>query len=254
MLIISVIEDIQYLNKRVQEIMQMGWINSHSKNWSSCGILFEKLIGKEVENFEIPDFGNIEIKTKCSTKEEYVTLFSANPDRCLFEIEKIRDKYGYPDKQNKNFKVFNLGFYGNKYKRVSNQLAFRIEIDYQNKEVLLCSRNNYNKETTIITSWTFDMLEEKLNRKLRYLLMIDASKMMVNNCLYYKYYNYNFYKLKGFETFIKLIELGYVTITFKIGVFRYGRKYGQTHNHGTSFAIKEKDLELLFSKININHL
>lgn len=242
-------EDIKFLTKRFNEISNLGWINSHSKSHASGGLLFEKLIGKEVENFELPDFGNVEIKTKTSIKEEYITLFNATPDRCLFEIKRIHDMYGYPDQKNKDFKVFNLSFYSNYYTKVSNGYRFELLVDYQQKEVLLVRINNYKLKKTIVTSWSFNLLEEKLTRKLKYLLFIKANKKLVHNELYYKYYEYNFYQLKNMDCFIKLIEAGKIRVTFNIGVFRVGKRYGQTHDHGTSFAIKEKNLPLLFNKL-----
>lgn len=76
--------------KDIQEIINNNkWVKAIGKGSSSVGITLESLLGKERENFEIPDYYGIEIKTKYSTWEEYVTLFSAVPDSYLFEIRRL---------------------------------------------------------------------------------------------------------------------------------------------------------------------
>lgn len=57
------------------------------------------------------------------------------------------------------------------------------------------------------------------------------------------------FELRDTQTFFNLIEQGKIRITFHIGVFYSGKRYGQIHDHGTSFEIKEQDLDLLFNKI-----
>lgn len=182
----------QKLKSYLQIIINNNWINSHSKTYASGGLLFEKLIGKETENFELPDFGNFEIKTKASIKEEHITLFNATPDRNLFEIKRIQNIYGYPDQKSKKFKVFNLSFYCNKYTIASNQNYFYLTIDQNTKEIILYNKNKFKQTKEIVTSWSFELLEEKLLRKLRYMLFVKAKKKLIHNELYYKFINYNF--------------------------------------------------------------
>ena len=57
------------------------------------------------------------------------------------------------------------------------------------------------------------------------------------------------YKLKNFDTFINLIDLGVIEITFKIGVHKSGSKLGKVYDHGTDFSIKASNIELLYDKI-----
>ena len=90
------------------------WVEGKSKGFGDAGITLEAILGKERENFELPDYQGIEIKTKYSTKESYITLFTAVPDSYLFEIKRIVREYGYPDSNYPEFKVFNLSLYGNR--------------------------------------------------------------------------------------------------------------------------------------------
>ena len=99
--------------------------------------------------------------------------------------------------------------------------------------------------------WDFETIKEKLEKKLLYLAYIKAWPKKLNGIEYYKYYDIQFYQLKKFEEFLKLIEQGIIRITFKIGVFREGMRKGETHDRGTGFEIQETDLEKLFSLIKI---
>ena len=58
---------------------------------------------------------------------------------------------------------------------------------------------------------------------------------------------YNRYIL--FTLFLKLIDDGKISITFRIGVFKSGKRKGQIHDHGTEFGIDEINLQLLFDEI-----
>lgn len=245
----TVKQDIIKLKAYLTTIINRGWINSHSKTYASGGLLFEKLIGKEIENFELPDFGNFEIKTKTSTKEEYITLFNACPDRHLFDIKRIQRLYGYPDQKNKKFKVFNQSMYCNKYTKTSDRNLFYLFLNKDEKQIILYHLDNITSKKEIVTSWSFDLLEEKLLRKLRYLLFVKARKRLEHNELFYKFTTYTFFKLTDSNTFFDLLQKGKIRITFHIGVFFSGKRYGQIHDHGTSFEIKESDLKLLFQEL-----
>lgn len=242
-------DDIEKLTKYLISIKKQGWINSHSKTYASGGLLFEKLIGKEVENFELPDFGNFEIKTKSSIKEEYITLFNATPDRNLFEVKRIRDLYGYPDYKNKKFKVFNQSFYCNKFTRTSDQNSFYLSLDDSSQNVILYHIDNFTLDKEIVTSWTFELLEEKLIRKLKYMLFVKARKKLTHNELDYKFTEYTFFELKNSKAFFNLLKEGKIRISFHIGVFYSGKRYGQIHDHGTGFEIEEDSLSSLFNKL-----
>ena len=49
-----------------------------------------------------------------------------------------------------------------------------------------------------------------------------------------------------YNEFIKLIESGVITITFMIGIYKNGKRFGQIHDRGTSFTINEREIELLY--------
>lgn len=237
-------------NEIKKKVITNEWIESKSKGNSGVGITLETLLQKEKENFEIPDYKGIELKAKCSKKETHITLFSAVPDSYLFEIKRILQKYGYPDKQYPKFNVFNLSVYGNRKLKLNNHY-FKLYVDWKNKKVIL---RIYDKKLNIIdelTSWSFDMLQEKLERKLNKLALVHAERKFEHNVVYFKYNYIDFYKLISFERFLILIENGMIRITFRISIYKNGKRFGQIYDHGTCFSINECDISRLFEKIEL---
>ena len=57
-------------------------------------------------------------------------------------------------------------------------------------------------------------------------------------------------KLRGFDSFIDLIDKGIIEITFKIGMHKFGNKVGKPYDHGTDFSIKVSNLDLLYDKLS----
>ena len=70
--------------------------------------------------------------------------------------------------------------------------------------------------------------------------------------LFYRYLSISFYRLRSFETFLKLLETGIISVSFKLGYFKSGEHYGEIYDHGTSFDISKEDLEKLFEPIYLD--
>lgn len=227
------------------------WVVSKCKGKGAGGITLESLLDKDVENFELPDYNGVELKTKYSKKETYITLFSATPDSYLFEIKRLQKEYGYPDKQLPQFNIFNLAVYGN-YKVKLNDHYFKLYVDYNNKKVVL---RIYDKDFRIVdelVSWSFDILKEKLERKLKYLVIIHADRKFEHNQVLFKYKNIKFYELTSFERFLWLIENGMIKIVFRVSVYKGNYRYGEVYDHGTAFSIDEKYISRLFNSVHIS--
>lgn len=238
------------LIKEFENIKKMGWIKSKRNDYGGIGRTFEELIGVKENEFPIPDFGNIEIKTKRAYSKSYTNLFNSTPTGPHYhEVENLRIKYGYPDKILKNFKVLNTSIYANSINKVGKNYFFKLTINKEKKKIYLTILNSNLEIIENSTYWDFDDLEEKLYRKMKYLAFIKAYTKKINNDEYFKYYEMKLYKLKEFNDFIKLIEKGIIRINLKIGIFRSGNKKGNICDHGTSFCIKENDLDKLYNLI-----
>lgn len=241
-------KDIILLTKEFQRIKNMGWIHTMRKGNTGVGYTFEKLIGKEEENFEIPDFGKIEIKTKCSGEDFPISLFTASPDGDIVSpIERLQEKYGYPDRDYPQFKVLNIPITTKEYTNLGNYKFFKLRVNRKEEKVELISI--YKGKMEIFISWSFYILEKKIASKLKCLAIVEASKKTLASGDYYKYEKINFYKLTSFDEFINLIEAGKITIKFKISIYKKGPKLGKRHDRGTSFSIYAQDLNLLYKRI-----
>ena len=90
--------------------------------------------------------------------------------------------------------------------------------------------------------------------KLKYLALIPVSKKIYFGKTYFKYHNLKLYKLKSFDKFLELIEDGTISVNMKISFYTSKEKYGKIQDKGTTFEIKEKDLEKLFTRIDISNI
>ena len=244
--------DIKLLYEKFLEIKRMGWIESKRKGSTGVGYTFEELLNKPEENFPIPDFNGIEIKTCRKYTRRDIHLFTCTPDGdYLFPIKRIVKILGYPDKVLKDSKIFNLSFSGDKYTDIGIFKKGKIIVNRKEKKLDFFVIKNDGRIVNIYTSWSFEMLEEKLNLKLKYLARIIADSKRINDIEYFNYRKIKFYKLKDFDTFISLIENGYIQVCFNIGIFRDGNRKGKIHDRGVGFSINEKDINLLYDEINI---
>lgn len=241
--------DILALKEKLDKIKNLGWIECKNKNKSVTGKTLENLLEINPDNFEIPDYNTIEIKSKVSKRENYIDLFCATPDSYVLETKRLYDKYGYLDSN--NYKILNFVLYGEFLKPINNEYSAKLRIDYKNKKVIMEIYNKDNELIDNLSSWSFELLEEKLCRKLNYVCLVEGDKKFSHNVLYVKYDKYKFYKLKKFSNFIQLLKRGQVRISFTLGVYKSGSKSGKMHDHGTQFSIRKENIKLLFDEIEL---
>lgn len=242
--------NIRQLESKFNEIVKMGWIEYDKINYGAIGETFEKLIGLTPNDLQIPDFGNIEIKTKSSAKFSYVCLFTCAPTGPHYhEVEIIKDLYGYPDSTFKKFNVFNGDVFANKLNKIGIRFNFKLNVYRQENKIRLSVYDRKKQKIEESTYWDFDILEEKLIRKLTYLALVDTEKKIVNGKLLFKYKKLRIYKLKSFNTFIDLLEKGLIKVTFKISVFKDPKRLGKIHDRGTAFSIESKNINMLFNLV-----
>lgn len=237
------------LYNKYKSIKNYGWIKSKRLGTGGIGYTFEYLIGKPEENFPIPDFEGIEIKTSRHNSWGKIHLFHATPDgEYLFPIKDILNMLGYPDKDFPEYKVFNFSLNAKEYKNIGYSKKAKIVVDKDKEKIYLIAKKKSNQNLNLSISWSFELLKQRLSLKLKYLAIVKAKSKKENNCEYFKYDRISFYKLRSFENFIELLERGKIDVTFMIGIHKSGKRFGQTHDRGTAFTIKEKDIDLLYDK------
>lgn len=234
-------DDMISLYRKFLDIRKLGFIKSMRKGSTGIGYTFETLLGKNEENFEIPDYKSIEIKVKRRYSKGFITLFNATPDNNFFVIQKIYDKFSYLEKKSSKYKVF-MGSVNSKEVTNIGIYKFILFIDWESKCVRLLVYDKYFHLIDTSISWTFNLLKNKLYRKMKFLAIIKTDTKIENNEEYFKYSYIRFYSLKDFDTFLNLIDEGKIRITFKINVDKNSKTPGKVHDHGTGFDIHEKDL------------
>ncbi len=244
------VEEFQKLYNEFTRIKRKRWIKSLRKGPTGIGYTFETLLNKPEDNFSIPDYYGIELKTMKYLSMQKIHLFCATPDGdTLFPIKRVVNAIGYPDKDYPEYKILNIELKATEYTHFGYKIA-KIKINWEEKKIDLLAYNTYGKNYKLETSWSFEMLEKSFYRKLSYLAVIKACTKTINQEEYFYYNNINFYRIKNFQKFIELIEEGIVTLSFHIGIFKEQEKLGKPHDRGTGFSIMEKDLSKLFTPID----
>lgn len=241
---------IKELYEIFDSIKRMGWVKSIRNDWGGIGRTFEHLLGSNENNFEIPDYNGIEIKTKRAYSSSNITLFSCAPEVPHYhEIERLRNLYGYPDSIDKNYKILNTSVCCNEISKVGLYFYFKLKIDKHKKKIFLLIFDSYKNLIEDKVYWDFDTLYEKLYRKLEYMALAKALVKRKNKEEFFKFYKLTIYKLKSFDTFINCINNGEIKISFRIGIYKSGKYKGKIYDHGTSFNISETNLTKIYDLI-----
>lgn len=242
---------IKKLNEEFIKIKKMGWVKSVNRGSNGIGFTFESLLGISKNELEIPDYNGIELKTRRYSSTSYIILFSCKPEgKYYHEVERIKDEYGYPHSIFCEYKILNNSVYANKKNKIGQKYYFKLEVSREDEKIYLLVYNINNELLEREVYWAFDILKEKLYRKLKWLALVKAysKKCYSERSEYFKYDNIKTYCLKNFETFINLLERGIIRVNFKLNIKTKGDKIGQIHDHGTSFDIQEHDILKLFDK------
>lgn len=252
--LVNDLQDVEMLTEKFERIHNYGWIKSLHNGTGAIGRTIETLLGLDENTLQIPDYGNIEIKTHTTNSDKPIGLFKATFDNTFFEAKRIKDTYGYPDKVLKKCKVLNGNVYGNRCSFIGLRYKFQLYVDWNTKRVYLLIFDKFNTIVDSSIYWTFSLLKERLYGKLRLLAYIEASQKFIGVDKYFYYKSIEFYQLKGFNTFLHLIEDGKIVVKLCLSVFRAGKRKGQMHDHGTCFSIHRDDLNLLFTKYEASQL
>lgn len=240
-------ENIYKLRREFNRIRKMGYVKTIRDGYGGIGFTFEYLLVKEEDSLEIPDFYGIEIKTKRAYSKSYISLFNAVPTgSCIHETKRLRDCYGYPYKNDKNLKKLNTEIFASCVTRVGLWYYFQLYVDWERQKLILFVYDYKKKLIDDSTYWDFDILKEKLERKLQVLALVKAWTNNIGGKEYFKYYKMNIYLFRDFNSFLLAIEEGYVSVKLSIGSYCDSKKYGMVKEHGVSFSISEENILNVF--------
>lgn len=240
------------LNKKFEKIKALNFVDGiNEKSKGNAGITFEKLLGKENDNFQIPDYNGIEIKVKNINSSKITRLFTLVPSNSFgIHLKRIRNSYGNFDRQFKNIKTLNCFVDTISKKNLYNGYNIKLFMDYtQEKLYLEFYSNNILIEREIY--WDFEDLVKTFERKLKILAIVHYKKRICNSKTQFYYTNMEYYKAKSSIVFFNLIEQGIIKINIDLGIYRSGSKIGKEHDNGIFFFIDNYNFDLLYKKINL---
>lgn len=243
-------EENKILIKEFHRIANKRWIKSISKNFGSIGLTFEKELGKNPDSLYFPDYYDIEIKCTSRFSRYPLYLFTVAFDGPTFpEINRIVEKYGYYDKDFKDKKVLFEKLNCINKVVVNNKYQFKLEIDRKKDKLFLCV---YNLKNELIEKESFvylDTIKNHLILKMNNLALIYASKKKINDEDFFRYYRLSIYKLKSFDTFVNLLNDGYINVSLISRISKSGIDKGRYRNKNLVFHIRKDHIEELFDKI-----
>ena len=243
-------EEFVSLKTKFNKIRDIGWIKEKQKGLGAGGYTFERLLNKEEDDLPVPDYHDIEIKVMNDNTKTNLHLFNLVPDGdYLYPIKRILYEIGCPGKEDRNERRLYQTFNSIEFKKLVFGRRAKIKVNYEKEKIELIVINSQNEDINIGVSWSFNYIKERLELKLKYLAFVRVSSSIICGEGYYHYHDISFYKLKGFDTFIDLVDKGIIEITFKIGTHKLGPKAGKVYDHGIDFSIRVADIERLFEEV-----
>ena len=235
-----------------RKINRLRWVPAVSSASNGVGLTFEKLIGKSVDTLFFPDFEGIELKCTTRYSRFPMSLFSVTFDgSSLFQMNKIVEEFGKEDKVFAERKTLGCRLFVNKYILVNNKFYFLLKIEDARLNLYIYDLNFklLNQEAYV----DLKILEDRLVIKLSKLAIVKASKKRINGCYHYRYYEIFCYQLTSFETFVKLLYEGKISVNLESYVSKSGYNKGKSSHKGLIFRIEKDNIPLLFDlKYHLN--
>ena len=225
-------------------IVNKNPLRSESNNKNEFGLMIEKMLNIDNNELPVADYNGIELKCRKLNSNYALTLFSCNFDgEHVLELQNVFNRFSTI--KNNESRVFTHSFFSNKYTRINNYYA-KLSIDIS-IGIRLCF---YDKNKAILYNksyWSFDLINERINSKLKYIVIISYKIKYVNNIKHYDIKKIEFYKFKNLDSFIKLIDKGFIFVSTSItSTIIEGKE--KLYNHGLSFCIDYQNLDQLFIK------
>lgn len=240
------------LIEKFNEISKKRWIKGINNNSNSAGLTFEKLLGKKSDNMFFPDFQGIEIKTSLRFSRYPISLFTKSFDGpYLYQMNKLLIKYGISDYKFKDKKILISKLSCIEKTLVNFKYYFKLEVNEKEQKLYL---EIYDKNNILIEKEAyidFESLKTRLEIKLSNLAIVWASKKIINNNLYFRYYKMSIYKLISFEKFIELLKKDIIKADIVGRVSKSGTEIGRQRNKDLVFQLPKESITQLFEIMKV---
>jgi len=230
------------------KIRKKGWISSNRFHDTGIGKTFEDFIGVIENNKSSVDYEDlIELKSARELSKAMVTIFTKSPEPRSVN-SKIRETFGYFDKEHKDKKILHTTFSANKFNNSKGRFGFKLDINFKERKIFVRIKNL--KENTLNNSieafYTLNKLKEIIEDKCKYIIFIEAKSKMENGQEFFKFEKAILMSGLTFDKFLKFLQKGVVKYDFRLGVYRSGKMKGKNHDHGSGFRVLKKDLSKVF--------
>lgn len=244
--------DIEKLIAEFKRIANKRFIKSNSKGTGAIGLTFESELNKMHDSLLFPDYYGIEIKCTSRYSGYPLSLFCTAFDGPTFpEINRLVEKYGYPDKKFKDKKVLLENLNCKDWTLVGNKYLFKLEVDQKEQKLYLVVQNLINKKIERESFVYLDSIYDHLTIKLKKLALVYGSTKKEVDNTYFRYYKIKIYELISKEKFLELLINGTINVQLMARVHKSGYKEGKYRNKNLIFQLKKDDIAKLFKEIYI---
>lgn len=241
-------EDTQKIIESFSKIKNLPFKSERRGNTAIGKTLEDILLVKE-NNFNAPDLHNFEIKSHGQESKSYCTLFTKSASFPRAANTMLRKKYGNADSMHPEVKVLHISIFANKW--TLNKLKkneFKLSLNNKEQHIELLTRDFLTKEYEVSAIWTYESLKKTMLKKMKKLAYIKAKKIKnEKHDEYFEYLSMQLFFDLDFNKFLNLLESGKICFDLRMGAYKSGKKKGRSHDHGSGFRIKEKDMRELYS-------
>jgi hypothetical protein len=217
-------------SKKIEEIKQLGWVQSKRRGPTGIGQTLEQLLGLTENNIALPDLHEIELKAHRIGSSSMITLFTFNRKAWKMKpLEAIR-KYGTRDENGR------LGVYFTMSPTPNGSGLFL------HTETETISVRHISGE--IVAEWQLEQLAEQFIKKLPGLVLVSALSEMRGDFEWFQFTRSQLLTDTSPEIIREQILAGNVLVDLRLH-----DKGTSARNHGTGFRIKEDKLLFLFKNV-----
>ena len=222
--------DIDELKENLSALKQGGYVVSMRRGNTGIGHTLESLLGVDENNLQMPDLGEIELKSHRRGASSRITLFTFNRGSWQIPQREVIEEYGYMDTNGR------LALYSTTN---SAPNSFGLHLKVEDERVRL-----YHVDGTLIAEWQGAGLSETFSEKMPALVVVYADTR-INSDNKEEFWFNEAYLLRNPSAGNILELIRNDTIVVDVRMFINDR--GSVRNHGTGFRIDDRFLSLCFA-------
>lgn len=223
------------LKKRMEDIRDMGFVESLRKGPTGIGYTLETLLGLTESNLPIPDVGGrVELKAARLQRSNLITLFTFNRGVWSANQRDVIELHGNEDANGR------IGLYSTVVASDSNSKGFQLAAPDEAD----CLQLRHVPSGVTLATWDMYYLVGKFVTKFERLLFAQAESRKTGRGEEFEFRRARLLTEPGTAQF----RHGFVGDVVKLDVRMHLKPDGSVRNHGTGFRVHEHDLPILFGK------